>query len=63
MNRKNIETEIKKIEADIGKELKYAVFDLDEFLYRLNMYDKLIRDVLDFPHEKLINKIDRPELR
>jgi DNA-binding MarR family transcriptional regulator len=63
LNRKNIETEIKKIEADIGKELKYAVFDTEEFVYRLNMYDKLIRDVLDFPHEKLINKIDRPELR
>lgn len=63
LNRKIVETEIKKIEADIGKELKYAIFDLDEFLYRLNMYDKLIRDVLDYPHEKLVNKIDRPELR
>lgn len=63
LDRKVVENEIKKIEADIGKELSYAMFDLDEFMYRLKMYDKLIRDVFDFPHEKIINKIDHPELR
>lgn len=63
LNRKLIERRIKELEAEIGKELRYAVFELDEFMYRLNMYDKLLRDVLDYPHEKLINKIDHPEFR
>jgi len=30
------------------------MFDTKEFLYRLNMYDKLVRDILDFPNEILL---------
>ena len=51
MKRSKIEEGIRKIEAEIGVELVYAVFDTKEFIYRLNMYDKLIRDILDYPHE------------
>jgi hypothetical protein len=63
LNRGIIDRNVKELESEIGKELRYAVFGTDEFMYRLNMYDKLLRDVLDYPHEKLINKIDHPELR
>lgn len=63
LNRKTIDRKIKELESEIGKELRYAIFDTAEFIYRLNMYDKLLRDVLDYPHEKVINKIDHPELR
>jgi DNA-binding transcriptional ArsR family regulator len=49
--KSKIEKGIKKIEAEIGAELVYAIFDTKEFIYRLNMYDKLIRDILDYPHE------------
>ena len=51
LNKGKIEKEIKKLEAEIGKELVYALFDSKEFNYRLSMYDKLVRDILDFPHE------------
>jgi len=51
MKRGKIEEEIRKLEAEIGTELVYAVFDTKEFIYRLDMYDKLVRDILDFPHE------------
>lgn len=54
MKRGKIEEEIRKMEAEIGSELTYAIFDTKEFLYRLNMYDKLVRDMLDFPHEVLL---------
>lgn len=49
-----VETIVKDIEAEIGKELLYAIFDTKEFSYRLNMYDKLIYDVLSYPHERII---------
>ena len=49
-----VESIIKDIEAEIGKELLYAIFDTKEFIYRLNMYDKLIYDVLSYPHERII---------
>ena len=45
---------IKDIEAEVGKELIYALFDTKEFIYRLNMYDKLIDDILSYPHERII---------
>ncbi|MEK7669346.1 MAG: hypothetical protein AAB350_02030 [Patescibacteria group bacterium] len=49
---------IKTIESEIGKEIRYAVFETSEFNYRHSMFDKLIRDILDYPHEKIINKLD-----
>jgi hypothetical protein len=54
MKRGKIEEGIRKLEAEIGAELVYAVFETKEFLYRLNMYDKLVRDILDYPHEVLL---------
>lgn len=54
MKKGKIEEEIKKLEAEIGAELTYSIFDTKDFLYRLDMYDKLVRDIIDFPHEVLI---------
>lgn len=51
LKRAKIEDIIHKLESEIGTELAYAIFDSKEFTYRLNMYDKLIRDILDFPNE------------
>lgn len=44
---------IKGLESEIGKELSYVVFDTKEFAYRINMYDKLVCDILDYPHIKV----------
>ncbi len=46
---------IKGLESEIGKELDYVVFDTPEFNYRMSMYDKLVCDILDFPHKKLVD--------
>jgi hypothetical protein len=54
LKRKRIEDGIRKLESEIGTELVYAIFDTKEFLYRISMYDKLVRDILDFPHEVLV---------
>lgn len=54
--KKNIlQQVIKGLEAEIGKELDYVVFDTEEFKYRIDMYDKLVCDIIDLPHEKLID--------
>lgn len=49
---------VKKLEADIGKEIRYAFLSNQDFLYRLNMSDKLLRDVFDFPHRIVLDKFD-----
>lgn len=53
-----LENIIKTIESEIGKEIRYAVLETSEFKYRHSVFDKLIRDILDFPHEKIINKLN-----
>lgn len=57
LKRNIIERSLKNMEAEIGKELRYSVLDTKEFLYRVDMYDKFIRDILDYPHERLIEKV------
>jgi len=49
---------IKTIESEIGKEIRYVIFDSKEFLYRVDMYDKLICDVMENPHKKIIDTFD-----
>lgn len=57
LNRSLVESEVRKLEAEIGKDLVYALFETQDFLYRVQMYDKFIRDILDFKHERLIEKM------
>ena len=45
------------IEAELGKELHYTTFETVDFQYRLSIYDKLVRDILDSQHEKILNKL------
>lgn len=58
INKKSLESALKHVESEVGKELSYAAMDTKEFHYRLGMYDKFIRDILDYPHEKLVDKIN-----
>jgi hypothetical protein len=51
LKKGKIEEAMRRLEAEVGVELAYAVFETKEFVYRVNMYDKLVRDILDFPHE------------
>ena len=57
INKTILNNTIKSIEAELGKELVYVCFETQDFQYRLGMYDKLIRDVLDYPHQVLLDKI------
>lgn len=51
---------IKSIESDMGKDIKYAVLSVPDFSYRKSMNDKLVRDVFDYPHQVLLDKIGLP---
>jgi len=54
--KKNIIQQIiKGLESEIGKELDYVVLDSEEFKYRIEMYDKLVCDIFDLPHEKMVD--------
>lgn len=57
IKKTQLESAIRSIESELGRELRYAVFDTKEFNYRNSIYDKLVRDVLDFPHVIVLDKI------
>jgi len=57
LRNNSLENVIKGIEAEIGKELRYSYFETTDFQYRLGMCDKLIRDILDYPHEKILDRL------
>lgn len=48
---------ISVLESEIGRQLRYAVLPVADFKYRLGVYDKLVRDVLDYPHQVFLDRI------
>ncbi|MGD0328575.1 MAG: hypothetical protein ABSB00_02590 [Minisyncoccia bacterium] len=48
---------VHSLEAELGREIRYASFATEDFRYRLGVYDRLLRDVFDYPHRLLIDKI------
>ena len=57
LKKSSIERTVQAIEAEVGRDVTYAVMTTQEFKYRLDMCDKFVRDILDGPHEKVINKM------
>lgn len=58
LRKRAIESTLRSLEAEIGKELSYSALETADFLYRLSVYDKFVRDVLDFRHERVIDKLN-----
>ena len=52
-----IDRVVRSLEAEVGKELRYSILDTEEFKYRIGVYDKFIRDILDYRHETVIDKL------
>lgn len=48
---------VRTLEAELGREIRYAPFSTADFRYRKGVYDRLLRDVFDYPHRLLIDKI------
>ena len=57
VREKKLETFLKDIEADVGKEIDYVLFDPDEFKYRRGMFDRFITEVLEGPKKVLVNRL------
>lgn len=57
IHTKKMERALAAIESEIGKELQYAAMETREFQYRLGVYDKFLRDILDYPHEVVLDRI------
>ena len=57
ISQTKIETAIRSLEAEIGIEIRFAVMTSENLLYRVGMNDKLARDIFDYKHQILVDKI------
>ena len=57
VSQTKVEKAIRALEAEIGVEIRFAVMTNDDLLYRVGMYDKLTRDLFDYKHQVLVDKI------
>jgi hypothetical protein len=56
LDERALATGVRSLEAELGREIRYASFATPDFRYRLGVYDRLLRDVFDYPHRVLIDK-------
>lgn len=54
---KKLTSFLRGLEAEVGKTIDYSVLTTNDFNYRLGMFDRFILDILEKPHQKLINKL------
>ena len=57
IKRPKAEKILESISAEIGRDVVYAIMDVEEYEYRYKMYDKFLRDIVDMPHEAVISKL------
>jgi hypothetical protein len=54
---KPLDSAIHALEAELGREIRYAAFTTQDFRYRVGVYDRLVRDTFDYPHRTILDKI------
>ena len=56
LSESRLETAVKALERQFGREIRYASFTTPEMRYRLTTQDRLMRETLDYPHLVLLDK-------
>lgn len=57
LSRAKLRHLLNSLEAEMGREVDYCLMDMTEFKYRTNMFDKFIVELMESPHEIVVNKI------
>jgi hypothetical protein len=57
LDEASMQTAVRAFEAECGRDIRYAVLTVEEYLFRKRVRDKLVRDLLDYPHRVLVDKI------
>lgn len=57
LNEAQVERAVRDIETQISREIRFAHFSTTDFIYRMNIYDKLVRDIFDFRHHVVLDRL------
>ena len=58
IKKSEISRTIKKIEGDVGKEIKWSLMAVEEFNYRFEMNDRFLKEIFDHAHKKIIDRLN-----
>ncbi len=56
LDKERIEYYLRGMEADFGTEVRFTVYESEEFNYRMNMFDRLLKDFFKSSHEMILDK-------
>jgi len=54
VDKKKLSAFIRTVEAEIGTEVRYTVMSSDEFVYRQNMFDKFVWDLIENGQKRVL---------
>lgn len=58
LSRAKLKHLIDELETEMGREINYSLMNLEEFRYRIKMFDKFVLEILEQPHEIIVNEIE-----
>jgi len=58
MKDRKLKAAVRRLEAELGKEVRYSVLTTEQFFYRMGLNDHLVRDVLDYPHRVVFDRLN-----
>lgn len=58
MKETKMRAAVRRLESELGKEIRYSVLSTEQFHYRLGLSDHLVRDVLDYPHKIVLDRLN-----
>ncbi len=57
ISQAKVENAIRALEAEIGMEVRFAVMDSEDLKYRVGMNDKLTRNLFDYKHQIIVDRL------
>lgn len=54
---RRLDRALRSLETDIGRELRYVALSSVDFTYRAGVNDRLVRDILDYPHKIIVDRL------
>jgi hypothetical protein len=60
-HRLRLKSAMEKLEAEIGREIRFVLMNTDELHYRLNMLDRFLIEFLEGPYQEVQNRV--PEIK
>ena len=59
MKIKDLEKAFASISIELGRDIRYALMDVEEYVYRQKMFDSFLVEVMDSKKETLVDKITK----